>query len=85
MFSLYPFATNRLTKSLKCFLYSPKVEKASLVLNAWLQKILKKNVEILNGDNFGGQLVLYEVLFANGYYGFYNLECLKIQFSLLKI
>ena len=33
MFRLYPFSTNRLTKSLEYFLYSPKVEQTRFVLN----------------------------------------------------
>ena len=32
MFSLYPFATNQLTKSLECFLYLSKVERSLFCL-----------------------------------------------------
>ena len=34
MFSLYPFPTNRLTKSFECFLYSTKVQETRFILNA---------------------------------------------------
>ena len=34
MFSLYPFPTNRLTKSFECFLYSTKVKETRFILNA---------------------------------------------------
>ena len=47
--------------------------------------LVKEDVQILHGDNFGGQLAFYKVLFANGCYGLYELVCLKIQFSLWKI
>ena len=34
MFSLYPFSSNLLTKSVECFLYSSKVEQTCFILNA---------------------------------------------------
>ena len=42
--------------------------------------LVKEDVQILHGDNFGGQLAFDKVLFANSCYGLYKLECLKIQF-----
>ena len=47
--------------------------------------LVKEDVQILHGDNFGSQLAFYEVLFVNGCYGLYKLKCLKIQFSPWKI
>ena len=46
---------------------------------------MKEDVQILYGDNFGGQLAFHKVLFENGCYGLYKLKCLKIQFPLWKI
>ena len=34
--------------------------------------LVKEDVEILHEDIFGGQLVFYTVLFANGCYGLYQ-------------
>ena len=34
LFSLYPFSTNRLTKTLEYFLYSLKVEQSRFIFNA---------------------------------------------------
>ena len=34
MFTLSPFSTNHLTKSLACFLYSPKVEQTRFTINS---------------------------------------------------
>ena len=42
--------------------------------------LVKENVQILHGGNFGGQLAFDKVLFVNGY-GLYKLKCLKIQCS----
>ena len=36
IYSLYPFSTIRLTKSIECFLYSSKVDQTRFALNAWL-------------------------------------------------
>ena len=47
--------------------------------------LMKEDVQIVHGDNFGGQLAFCKVLFANGCYGLHKLKCLKIQFSLWKI
>ena len=47
--------------------------------------LVKEDVQILHGDNFGGQLAFDKVLFANSCYGLYKLECLKIQFFFWKI
>ena len=39
--------------------------------------LVKEDVEILHEDIFGGQLVFYTVLFANGCYGLYqSLSCI---------
>ena len=46
--------------------------------------LVKEDVQILHGDNFGGQLAFDKVLFANSCYGLYKLECLKIQFFFLE-
>ena len=40
MFCFYPFSTDRLTKTLECFLFSLKVEQTRFILDAWLQWIL---------------------------------------------
>ena len=45
---------------------------------------MKGDIHILHGDNFGGQFIFYEELFANGCCGLYKLKCLKSQFSLSK-
>ena len=44
--------------------------------------LVKEDLQILHGDNFGGQLVFYKLLFEKGCYGIYKLKCLKIQFFL---
>ena len=36
--------------------------------------LVKRNVQILHGDNFGDQLAFYEVLFAISCYGLYKLN-----------
>ena len=89
MFSLYSFSTNRLTKSFECFLNSSKVEQTHVLFLMLDCKeysfLVKEDVRILHGNNFGSQLAFYKVLFANGCYGLYKLKCLEIQFSLWKI
>ena len=47
--------------------------------------LVKEDVQILHGGNFGGHLAFYKVLFADGFHGLYKLKCLKIQFSSWKI
>ena len=44
--------------------------------------LVKEDVQVLHRDNFGGQLAFHKVLFANGCYSLYKLNCLKVQFSL---
>ena len=36
LLSLYPFSTNRLTKSFESFLHSSKIEQTRFILHAWL-------------------------------------------------
>ena len=43
--------------------------------------LVKEDVQILHGGNFGSQLTFYKVLFADSCDGLYKLKCLKIQFS----
>ena len=47
--------------------------------------LVKEDVHILHGGNFGGQLAFYKMLFADGCDDLYKLKCLKIQFSPWKI
>ena len=47
--------------------------------------IVKEDVQVLHGDDFGGQLAFCKVLFANGCYNLNKLKGLKVQFSLWKI
>ena len=47
--------------------------------------LVKEDVQILLGGNFGGQLAFYKVMFADGCDDLYKLKCLKIQFSPWKI
>ena len=56
IFSVYPFSTNRLTKSFECFLYSSKVEKHVFFLMLDCKEysfLVKEGVQILHGDDFG--------------------------------
>ena len=52
MFSLYPFSTNRLTKSFECFLYSSKVQQIRFILNTFDCKeysfLVKEDVVFIN-------------------------------------
>ena len=52
------------------------------ILNGKLSFLCSEEVWILHGDNFGGQLTFYEMLFVNCWYGLYKLKYLKIQFSI---
>ena len=52
------------------------------ILNGKLSFLCSEEVRILHGDNFGGQLTFYEVLFVNCWYGLYKLKYLKIRFSI---
>ena len=47
--------------------------------------LVKKDVQILHGGNFGSELAFDKVLFADSCDGLYKLKCLKIQFSTWKI
>ena len=47
--------------------------------------LVKEDVQIFHGDNFGGQLAYYKVLFENGCYGLYKLKCLKFNFLFGKL
>ena len=81
MFSLNPFSTNCLTKTLDAFCIHQKLSKHVLFLMLDCKEysfLVKEDVHNLHKDNFDGQLVFYKVLFANGCYGLHELKCPKI-------
>ena len=45
--------------------------------------LVKEDVEILHEDIFGGQLVFYTVLFANGCYGLYQSGTYILLYSII--
>ena len=64
-FSLDPFSTNRLTKSFECF--HQKLSNHVLLLMLDCKEypfLVKEDVQILHGDNFGDQLAFYKMLFC---------------------